>query len=51
MNIREYYLGLARDFWSRRERLTASLINQLYRFGVDPVAAERAFYKERSANG
>jgi hypothetical protein len=49
VNVREYYLNCARDAWARRERLTASLINQLYRFGIDPVAAERAFYKE--ANG
>jgi hypothetical protein len=46
MDIREYYLSIAREKWARYERLSATLINHLYRFGVDPVAAERAFYKE-----
>ena len=47
MSIRDYYLGIARECWSRRERLTATLINNLYRLGVDPVAAERAYFKEQ----
>lgn len=51
MTSKDYYLGIAREFWKRGERLTASVINNLYRFGVDPVAAERAFKQEQSIYG
>jgi hypothetical protein len=48
MSNKDYYLNVAREQWAKGERITASLINNLYRFGVDPVAAERAFNKEQS---
>jgi hypothetical protein len=46
MSARDYYLGIARECWKRGERLTATLINNLYRFGIDPVAAERTYFQE-----
>jgi hypothetical protein len=48
MTIRDYYLGIAKQAWAKGERLTATLINNLYRVGVDPVSAERAFFQERT---
>jgi hypothetical protein len=47
MSNKDYYLNVAREQWAKGERITATLINNLYRFGIDAVAAEREFYKEQ----
>lgn len=51
MNIATYYRSCALELLARGERLTASLINNLYRFGIDPVVLERTYIKEQAANG